>query len=110
MTKFPIFSNRFGFGTNSLAFNSDLSLLHELKYVNNGELDAIEAIKYLTIIPAKILRLNNIIGSLEVDKDADFNVFELNEGEDYNAILDKERPAHVYIKATRVVKNSKMNI
>ena len=104
------FQNRFGFGLNSLAFNKDLSLLNELKYINNGQLDTLEAIKYLTIIPAKILRLNNIIGSLEVDKDADFNVFELNEGEDYNAILNKERPNHVYIKAKRVVKNSKMNI
>jgi 5-methylthioadenosine/S-adenosylhomocysteine deaminase len=109
-TAMEYFQSRFGFGTNSLAFNSDLSLLKELKYANNGELSALDAIKYLTIIPAKILRLNNIIGSLEADKDADFNVFELNEGEDYNAILDKERPVHVYIKATRVVKNSKMNI
>ncbi|MBR5304624.1 MAG: amidohydrolase family protein [Candidatus Gastranaerophilales bacterium] len=104
------FQSRFGFGLNSLAFNKDLSLLNELKYANNGQLDVLEAIKYLTIIPAKILRLNNIIGSLEVDKDADFNVFELEDGEDYNAILNKERPNHVYIKAKRVVKNSKMNI
>jgi imidazolonepropionase-like amidohydrolase len=87
-----------------------LSLLKELKYVNNGELDVVEAIKYLTIIPAKILRLNNVIGSLETDKDADFNVFNLNEGEDYNAILNKERPDFVYIKARRVVKNGKLNI
>jgi len=103
------FQNRFGFGVNSLAFNSDLSLLNELKYVNNGQLDALEAIKYLTIIPAKILRLNNIIGSLEVDKDADFNVFELEQGEDYNAILNKKRPNHVYIKAKRVVKRGELN-
>lgn len=104
------FQNRFGFGVNSLAFNEDISLLNELKYVNNGQLSAIDAIKYLTIIPAKILRLNNIIGSLETDKDADFNVFELEEGEDYSAILNKERPNHVYIKAKRVVKDFKMNI
>ena len=103
------FPNRFGFGVNSLAFNSDLSLLNELKYVNNGELDIVEAIKYLTIIPAKILRLNNIIGSLEVDKDADFNVFELEEGEDYNALFNKKRPNHVYIKAKRVVKRGELN-
>lgn len=103
------FPNRFGFGVNSLAFNKDLSLLNELKYVNDGTLDIIEAIKYLTIIPAKILRLNNTIGSLEVDKDADFNVFELDENEDYKAILNKEKPAHVYIKAKRVVKNGKIN-
>ena len=104
------FPNRFGFGVNSLAFNSDLSLLNELKYVNNGVLNVIDAIKYLTIIPAKILRLNNIIGSLETDKDADFNVFELNENEDYNSILNKEKPNHVYIKGKRVVKRGELNI
>ena len=103
------FSNRFGFGLNSLAFNSDMSLLKELKYANNGELNTIEAIQHLTIIPAKILRLNNIIGSLEVDKDADFNVFELEENEDYKAFLNKTRPNHVYIKAKRVVKRGELN-
>lgn len=108
-TVLEYFQNRFGFGSNSLAFNSDLSLLNELKYVNNGELDILEAIRYLTIVPAKILRLNNIIGSLEVDKDADFNVFELEENEDYNALFTKERPNHVYIKARRVVKNKQLN-
>ena len=109
-TVLEYFSNRFGFGLNSMAFNQDFSLLNELKYVNNGELSTLEAIRYLTIIPAKILRLNNIIGSLEVDKDADFNVFELNDDEDYNAILNKERPNHVYIKAKRVVKRGQLNI
>lgn len=109
-TVLKYFPSRFGFGSNSLAFNSDLSLLNELKYVNNGILDTIEAIKYLTIVPAKILRLNNLIGSLEIDKDADFNVFELEENEDYNSILNKEKPKHVYIKGKRVVKNYKLNI
>ncbi len=109
-TVLTYFPNRFGFGVNSLAFNSDLSLLEELKYVNQGQLNAVEALKYLTIIPAKILRLNNTIGSLELDKDADFNVFELNENEDYNAVLNKSRPNHVYIKARRVVKRGELNI
>ncbi len=102
------FPNRFGFGVNSLSFNKDLSLLNEVKYVNDGKLDAVEVIKYLTIIPAKILRLNNIIGSLETDKDADFNVFLLKDNEDYNAILNKERPDRVYIKARCVVKHGEM--
>lgn len=97
------FPNRFGFGTNSLAFNEDMSLLNELRYVNNGRLDALEAIRYLTIVPAKILRLDNIIGSLEVGKDADFNIFELNENEDYKNVLDKSRPDFVYIKGHRKV-------
>ena len=56
-------------------------------------------------IPAKILRLNNVIGTLEVGKDADFNIFNLNEGEDYNAVLNKEKPDFVYIKGSRVVEN-----
>ena len=104
------FSNRFGFGVNSLAFNSDLSLLNELRYVNKGELNTLEAINFLTIVPAKLLRLNNTIGSLETDKDADFNVFELQENEDYNAILNKELPKYVYINGKRVVKDYKLNI
>ncbi len=102
------FPSRFGFGVNSLAFNEDLSLLNELRYVNNGELDVVEALKYLTIIPAKILRLNNTIGSLEVDKDADFNVFELEDGENYTSLLNKTKPSHVYINARRVVKRGEI--
>lgn len=104
------FPNRFGFGVNSLAFNKDLSLLNEVKYVNDKKMDVVEVIKHLTIIPAKILRLNNIIGSLETDKDADFNVFLLNENEDYNAILNKEKPDNVYINARRVVKHGELNL
>ncbi len=107
-TVLNFFSERFGFGTNSLAFNNDISLLNELKYVNQGQLSAIEALRYLTIIPAKILRLNNIIGSLEADKDADFNVFPLEENEDYNALLNKSKPDTVYIKGKRVVKRGEL--
>lgn len=107
-TVLNFFSERFGFGTNSLAFNEDISLLNELKYVNQGQLNAIEALRYLTIIPAKILRLNNVIGSLETDKDADFNVFTLEENEDYNALLNKSKPDTVYIKGKRVVKHGQL--
>ncbi len=109
-TVLEYFPNRFGFGVNSMAFNQDLSLLNELRYVNNGILDVVEALRYLTIIPAKILRLNNVIGSLEADKDADFNVFELDENEDYKALLDKQKPSHVYINGRRVVKRGELNI
>ena len=102
------FPERFGFGTNSLAFNEDMSLLNELRFVNNGKLNALEAIRYLSIIPAKILRLDNIIGSLEVGKDADFNIFKLNENEDFNNVLDKSRPDFVYIKGHRKVHDGKI--
>lgn len=97
------FKKRYGFGTNSLAFNDDLSLLNEVKSVNNGVLNADEVIAHLTIYPAKILRLDNITGSLESGKDADFNVFFLNDNEDYNAVINKTRPDYVYIKGRKVV-------
>ena len=64
----------------------------------------------MTIVPAKILRINNIIGSLETYKDADFNVFKLNEGEDYKAFLNKIKPDFVYINGKKVVKDGKLNI
>ena len=71
---------------------------------NNGKLDAVELIKYLTIYPAKILRLEHVTGSIEIGKDADFNVFKLNEGEDFNAILDKHYPYSTYSRGRKIVK------
>ena len=70
--------------------------------------NALEAIEYLTIVPAKTLRLDNIIGSLEHGKDADFNVFILKDDEDYNNLLDKSYPDFVYIKGSRKVQNGKL--
>lgn len=102
------FPKKFGFGTNSLAFNLDLSLLNEVKYVNNGQLSPIEVIEYLTKYPSKILRLDNIIGTLEEGKDADFNVFWLNEDETYNDVINKERPDYVYIKGHKMVSKGEL--
>lgn len=107
-TVLKYFPKKFGFGTNSLAFNKDLSLLNEVRYVNKGELGAIEAVEYLTKYPAKILRLDNIIGTLEEGKDADFNVFKLSEGEDYKNILDKSCPDYVYIKGHKMVSKGEL--
>jgi len=102
------FPEKFGFGTNSLAFDKDLSLLNEVRYVNNGELSPIEVIEHLTKYPAKILRLDNITGTLEVGKDADFNVFRLEEGETYNDVINKERPYYVYIKGHKMVSKGEL--
>lgn len=107
-TVLKYFPKKFGFGTNSLAFNEDLSLLNEVRYVNKGQLSAIEVIEYLTKYPAKILRLDNITGTLESGKDADFNVFKLDDGEDYNAVINKERPDYVYIKAHKMVSKGEL--
>ena len=102
-TVLKYFKNNFGFGTNSLAFNKSLSLLDEVQAASDGKLDVIEAIKYLTLVPAKILRIDNITGSLNVGKDADFCVFPLSDGEDYNSIMKSQNPAHVYIKGKKIV-------
>ena len=71
--------------------------------MNNGQLNPIEVIEYLTKYPSKILRLDNIIGTLEEGKDADFNVFWLKENETYNDVINKERPDYVYIKGRKMV-------
>ena len=68
----------------------------------------VEVVEYLTKYPAKILRLDNIIGTLEEGKDADFNVFKLSDSEDYNAILNKERPDYVYIKGHKMVSKGEL--
>lgn len=103
------FPERFGFGTDSLYNNKDLSILNEAKYVNEDNiLDVCELIKYITYYPSKILRLHNIIGSLEKDKHADFNVFKLEANETYKDILKKTNPDFVYIKGKRLVDNKKL--
>ena len=101
-----VFGENYGFGTDSKYFNEDLNLLNEVNYANKENvLDFDEMIKHLTIYPARILRLQNIIGSLEKDKHADFNVFELGENEDYKAIFNNKKPAHVYLKGRKLVRN-----
>ena len=106
-----IFKENLGFGTVGLHFNDDFSLLNEVKYCNSeGVLDFNEIIRHLTIYPAKMLKINNITGSLEKNKDADFNVFELNDNEDYTAILEGKNPQHVYLKGRKVVRNYKLVI
>lgn len=99
------FGENFAFGTDSLYFNDDLNLLNEVKSANENVMNFAETIKHLTIYPARILRLQNIIGSLEKDKHADFNVFELADGEDYTAILNGKKPIHVYTKGRKLVRN-----
>ena len=52
-----------------------------------------------------ILRIDNVTGSLNVGKDADFCVFPLADGEDFNAILKKQNPSQVYIKGKKIVED-----
>ena len=98
------FGENFGFSTQSFKSDKDFSLLKVAVEANNGKLDITELIKYITIYPAKILRLDHQIGTIEVGKDADFNVFKLEEGEDYRALVNKHNPYSTYSRGRKIVK------
>ena len=104
-TVLKYFKENFGFSTQSFAQKKDFSLLRLANTVNEEvNLPIDELIKYLTIYPAKILRLENTTGSIKVGKDADFNVFKLDEGEDFNALKRFAIPYSTYSKGRKLVK------
>lgn len=104
-TVLKCFPENFGFSTQSFKTDKDYSLLKEAVYANEDNvLDVIELVKYLTIYPAKILRLDNSIGSIKVGKSADFNVFKLEDGEDYHDLLKKHSPYATYSNGRKLVK------
>ncbi len=99
-----------GLGTDSRFSNYDLSILNEAKYLSLGRLlkkgddyhpglDFQKIINMLTINSARILKIDN--------KDADFLVFKLQNHENYQEILNKERPDDIYIKGKQIVKDGK---
>lgn len=103
------FGGNFGLSTQSFASDRSFSLLKLANDLNkDGLLDIVELIKYLTLYPAKILRLENSIGSIEVGKDADFNVFKLEDNEDYRALARMEFPYSTYSKGRKLVKRGKV--
>ena len=105
-----LFGENFGFGTESY-FNigEEYSLINEANYANQNEnLSFNELIKHLTIYPAKILKLESIIGSLVKGKHADFNVFNLENEETYTSILQKENPDMVYVNGHRIVQDKQL--
>ena len=65
----------------TVSFNSDSDELarrmnlEAAKAVKYGGLDEAEALKFVTINPAKQLRIDDRVGSLEVGKDADFAIW-----------------------------------
>lgn len=104
-TVLKYFPQRFGFSSQSFAKDKDFSLLKIALDANkNNELEIEELIKYLTIYPAKILRLDNVTGSIKIGKDADFNVFKLEEGETYKDLAKKHNPYSTYSKGRKIVK------
>ena len=108
-TVLKYFSQSFGLSTQSFSDNRSFSLLKLVNNLNqNNQLDIVELIKYLTIYPAKILRLDNSIGSIEIGKDADFNVFKLMDGEDFRALTKMEFPYATYSKGRKLVKRGEV--
>ena len=104
-TVLKYFKNNFGFSTQSFSSNKSFSLLKLANEVNSEtNLPIDELIKYLTIYPAKILRLDNTTGSIKIGKDADFNVFKLPEGADYNALKELSTPYSTYSKGRKLIK------
>lgn len=104
-TVIEYFKENFGFSTQSFTQDKDFSLLKLANIVNeevNMPID--ELIKYLTIYPAKILRLENTTGSIKVGKDADFNVFRLGDDEDFSALKNLSVPYATYSKGRKLVK------
>ncbi len=99
------FDKNFGFSTQSFNQNKNYSLLKLAVECNKDNLlDVVELVKYLTIYPAKILRLSNVTGTIEIGKDADFNVFKLEDGEDYKDLVKKVNPYSTYSKGRKIVK------
>jgi len=99
------FNKNFGFSAQSFMPDKDFSLLRLAVGCNSeNQLDIVELVKYLTIYPAKILRLDHVTGTIEVGKDADFNVFKLDDGEDYRALVNKHIPYSTYSKGRKIVK------
>jgi len=103
------FAGNFGFSTQSFAADKNFSLLElAVKANKDNLLNTEELIKYLTIYPARILRLDTSIGSIEVGKSADFNVFKLMDGETYNDIIKQSKPFATYSNGRKLVKNGEV--
>ena len=106
-TLLKYFSKNFGFCTDALTNNEDLNILSELFSVNI-ELPIEEAIKYITIYPARMLVIDDITGSLDVGKHADFNVFKLNKKQTLDEFKNFATPNDVYIHGKLIVKEQKL--
>ncbi|OGI22873.1 MAG: hypothetical protein A2287_10360 [Candidatus Melainabacteria bacterium RIFOXYA12_FULL_32_12] len=101
--------DKIGVGTDSKFSNYDLSLINEARFIKNSTgLDSLKLLDMLTINAAKILKLDDKIGSLEKDKEADFLVFELDNNETYMDFIEKKGPNMVYIQGNQITKSKRL--
>lgn len=106
-----LFNNKIGLGTDSLFSNEDLSVFNEAKYACKlNDLDFWTFFELLTVNPSKILKIDNKTGSLEIEKQADFVIFNLNQNENYTDIINKETPNYIYIKGVKAAENGVITI
>lgn len=104
------FPGKVALGTDSLISNKDLSVLNEAKYIRSAKkgIDDLTYLDMMTINAARILRLDDRVGSLEAGKDADFLVFKLEEGEDYKNLFDKTLPDYVFCAGEVIAKHNNL--
>lgn len=110
-TLMKYFPQKVALGTDSLVNNKDLNLLNEAKYIKKVLKKDISILKFLdmiTINPARILHLDNRIGSLEKGKDADFLVFKLDGNQTYENLFDREMPEYVFSSGEVIAKHQNL--
>lgn len=102
------FNKNFGLASGNPADNENFNMLKEL-INSNINLPIEEAIKYITLYPAKILGVDNITGSIDIGKHADFNVFKLSSKQTYKSLNEINSPKNVYIQDECIVENGEFN-
>lgn len=104
------FPGKVAFGTDSLVSNKDLSILNEAKYVRNMKkgIDDLKFLDMMTINAARILKLDDKIGSITPGKDADFLIFKLEDDETYKNLFDKTLPDYVFSAGEVVAKHNNL--
>lgn len=95
--------SRVSIGTDGLCSNTDLNIITEAyKVTELSGISTLDAVDMLTVNASKSMGLSDRIGKLEKGYQADFLVFNLEDGTDYSAIFERRFPDRVYIKGELV--------
>ncbi len=94
-------------GTDSTMSAGNLNMLEEIRFYNSkSQIPYEELTKMVTLYPAKALRLDHKIGSLEKNKLANFIVFDpIETPENW---INYNKPSHVYIEGNSVLSRAIM--